>query len=461
MVVVMCCYTALFVLIERGFRRGGQNKAMWNGLLCLALLAIITHCAAIGRFEKVQAYSFCIIPLVVSVIGQHVIFWSTTAFILSSCMVLLGPRDISGLFPSFIPYVKDFWLEFFGLASFITFFINVLMIVYLFKVSLERAVITKQRYLAHISHEVRTPLHCIQFNIRQLAEDLPDSEPLQLVLQASSHLVSLTNDVLDLTKMEREDSTDLNSSDFEVCLARVTRADLVTTCRQLIQGVLQGRGNKEEELAFSAGGDGVQIDANVPEVLMLDQGRWMQVVTNFASNALKYGSSFRVHLKVVDQLPRAKVTGGVGAIQGESVLLMEVRDKGQGVANYANLFSSFVTGKKEKGLMGSSSLGLGLAICKLNALRMQGQVGYYPNSPIGSVFFLAVPMHSVPDAAVHSITKIESISSPGKYRILAVDDEPMNLIIVSRMLKRIGYQFDTARSVEEAFAMIEKNNGNY
>jgi len=121
------------------------------------------------------------------------------------------------------------------------------------------------------------------------------------------------------------------------------------------------------------------------------------------------------------------------------------------------------SGRKEKGLIGTLSLGLGLAICRLNAERMRGVVGYYEYLDEDSnckenTFYLIVPLRSDPSRFAKPKLEDTQLVECESLSILAVDDEPMNLLILRKMLKEMGCHFDTAKSGKEGNCFLKQSN---
>ena len=325
---------------------------------------------------------------------------------------------------------------------------------------------SKRRILATISHEIRTPLHSILANTTELArkvEGMTGFEEVTDLLNDTSHLVDLTNDVLDLTKMEQDEFARV----WTPCLTLVNCQDFVLSLNSLSQGVVSreeaygGQEKKKESLIQVL----IRVDkATVPDFFMIDRARTLQILINFISNAIKYGgNAVEVYICVREAASISRERGG-DLQQAAHYLEFQVCDRGGagiGLAEEANLFSLFAPGLRHVSKQGRASLGLGLAICRLNAQRLRGKVKYdRDDSSATSTFSLIVPLVSHPPCAPLLAPSVKlSAEQKTQISILLVDDEPMNLKIAGRMLQTLGYlQVDVASNLTDAVKLISKKN---
>jgi CheY-like chemotaxis protein len=322
---------------------------------------------------------------------------------------------------------------------------------------------SKRQMLATISHEIRTPLHSILSNATELAlkvEGRDGFEEVAVLLNDSSHLVDLTNDVLDLTKMEDEGVL----GSWIPSLTPVAREDFVASLDSLAKGVVSREdvyGGQEKTSSKVA----IRVDATtVPDLLMLDRARTLQILINFVSNAIKYGGSrveVSIHVVDADSVP----TKGFGDLQRALQYLqfdvVDIGGSGIGTAEEAALFSIFAPGMQHVSKQGRVSLGLGLAICRLNAQRLRGMVKYARDDGAArTTFSLVVPLVAIPECASQPAPSPRlSAEQKAEVSILLVDDEPMNLKIAGRMLKTLGFdKVDTASNLTDAVKLISKND---
>jgi len=199
-----------------------------------------------------------------------------------------------------------------------------------------------------------------------------------------------------------------------------------------------------------------------PEIgFCCDFSRCVQTTMNFVANSLKYGGkSVKVNVTLESHSPDAAIQKG--ASLRDQCIVFEVEDCGKGVGeNFWNLlFESFQTQKEQKSTQGRSSLGLGLSLCKLNAIQMGGCVGYRPvEGKGGSIFFLAIPYVPYEQPVkkpqdTSSLKKAQSVDN-GFLHVLVIDDTPINRKIVEKMLRDTNYSIQVAANKDEALQMLQ------
>ena len=285
---------------------------------------------------------------------------------------------------------------------------------------------TKSQFLANMSHELRTPLNAIIGLTEMLKEDAADDglddfeEPLDRVFSAGKHLLTLINDVLDLSKIEAG-RVELFNETFEL---KQILDDVIKTSLPLAQK------NKNELI----------IDYKTEiDFVTADQTRVKQVVLNLISNACKFTE-------------KGKITVGINKIlrDGGDLISIDVSDTGIGMSDeqMSRLFNSFVqadssTTRKYGGT------GLGLTISKQLAILMGGDVVVNSELGKGTTFtatFLADFIGA--SESFKNLTKekgslIENVisleNSSGKT-ILIIDDDPTVSELMKRQLSKEGYQ---------------------
>ena len=291
----------------------------------------------------------------------------------------------------------------------------------------------RSMFFSMVSHDIRTPLNSIIGFSEMLREGVADpkerAENIENILFSSHTLLSLVNDVLDLSKLDAEKMKFSSAPcDFPALLSRVAG-----TFRFQVR-------QKGIELSVAAG--------PMPR-LMLDEERVRQILVNLVSNAVKFTDEGSVAISA-DWTPAAD--GASGALR------FSVRDTGCGIApeDQPRVLEPFV----QVGQSGTGGTGLGLPICHRLLVRMGGELRLESEPGKGSTFtgvlrsVAVAPAHPSPDSPAST----PSTSSHPVRSALVVDDVPVNLLVEQAMLKRAGVaEVVTAPSGTAALEALEKH----
>lgn len=302
----------------------------------------------------------------------------------------------------------------------------------------EEAAAAKARFVAIVSHEIRTPLNALLGSLQLLAEGelVPSQRSLvDISRQSGDALISLINDILDMSRLEAG----------QLALRRS-----VFALRPLLNGAL-------EMLRPLAGRRGITLrlvlDDALPLLLYADPVRLRQVLLNLLSNAAKYAAPGEVLLigehHVTEHGPR---------------LRLAVRDQGPAITEdeRRRLFQPF-SQLDQPGAEPQPGSGLGLAICRLLANLLGGEVGCdaVVLTPMGqptrsgNEFWMNVPIAPLPpDAAVPSERPQTSLPILPRTRILLAEDVIASRIVVARLLRRVGHMVDTVGTGEDAIKAL-------
>ena len=231
----------------------------------------------------------------------------------------------------------------------------------------ERALETKSRFLANVSHEVRTPMAGVIglteiLSLQDLGEET--NALVKGVLESSTSLLQILNNILETARLESGKVT-LENTHFPV---RAILGDV----RQLI-----GSDAIKKQLIVTG-----SCDERIPEYVCGDEMRVRQVLLNLALNAVKFTDSG--HVEITASLEEDK--------PGQTAIKFSVSDTGIGISEMEqkNIFRPFEqTGDTTKRVQGG--VGLGLAICKELIELMGGQLGVVSAKGVGSTFWFAVP----------------------------------------------------------------------
>ncbi len=302
----------------------------------------------------------------------------------------------------------------------------------------EHANQAKSIFLANMSHEIRTPMNAIigLTHLLQRADPLPEqTHRLSKIDASASHLLSIINDILDLSKIEAGKLT-LECSDFN------------------LSAVLNQVWSLLNEQT-SAKGLSIEVDqAEVPNWLKGDQTRLRQALLNYAGNAVKFTEQGTISL-------RAKTL----AEQGDEILIrFEVQDTGIGIdSNKLNgLFEAFEQADAST-TRNYGGTGLGLAITRRLVQLMGGEVGAESELGKGSTFWFtarfdrghpAVSLETT-DEVMDIETQLRTIHAGS--RILLVEDNAINLEVALALLNGKNLIVETAEDGVEAVEMVKAN----
>jgi signal transduction histidine kinase len=230
----------------------------------------------------------------------------------------------------------------------------------------EEAARVKSRFLAHVSHEVRTPLNAISGTasmLQQTALTPEQKEYVDVLATGTETLQAILGDILDYVHIEAG----------KIALERrpVNVAGAIADALKLLQSQADARGL---QLTMT-------IDGDVPPTITTDPIRLRQVLLNLLTNAIKFTAAGAVHVEVT-------------RLRGENKALLQiaVSDTGCGIAlrDQVDLFEPFVQGARNNA--NRDGVGLGLAICKELVTLMGGEIWLQSKRGYGSTFTFTLPM---------------------------------------------------------------------
>lgn len=308
---------------------------------------------------------------------------------------------------------------------------------------LVRANEAKSQFLANMSHEIRTPINGILGMDNMLLKECKDEglrEYAKNIQSAGQSLLSIINDILDISKIE--------SGKLEILPIKYELFSILNDCYNLTKAKLE-----EKPLEFV-----IQVNENLPSCLYGDEVRIRQIINNFLSNAVKYTK-------------QGKVTFCLDYEQKSSeqiLLIISVSDTGIGIKeeDLGKLFTSF-TRIEEKRNRNIEGTGLGLNLTKNLVDLMGGEVLVESTYGKGSCFTAKIPQKVVDATPMGDFGKryqqylrssdSDSLTfSAPDAKILVVDDVDMNLKVVKGLLKETKIQIDTAVSGRECLECAEK-----
>jgi len=290
--------------------------------------------------------------------------------------------------------------------------------------ALESAYKTKSDFLSYMSHDIRTPINGI-IGMSNIGKNIKGNsektnECFNKIDTASKHLLSLVNDVLDMSAIE--------SGKVIIKQERFSLNNLLNSCLDIIKGQLANR-----ELEITS-------DLELPyENLIGDELHLKQVLINILGNALKFtNDGGKIHLackclEVNNNIVRYAIS---------------VSDTGIGISKelQEHLFDAFVQGDNNRSQY--KGTGLGMAISNQYVKMMNGTLSVESKENVGSTFTIEIPFEIDNSQNNEDITNL---------KILLVEDNELNIEIARELLKEKGAIIEVARNGKEAIEMFKKN----
>ena len=326
----------------------------------------------------------------------------------------------------------------------------------------------KSLFLANMSHELRTPLNAIlgftQLLVRNPQIRLEQREQLEIILRSGEHLLSLINDILDLSKIEAGRIT-LNTESFNL-------GRMLDSIYEMLQIRADIKGLEFKMIRSES----------IPQYIKTDQNKLRQILINLLGNAIKFTKSGSVTLQVktisdihnggTDQRDSAKRTNGANCFNIQPSdppnhrLIFEVVDTGLGIAaeEVDALFDAFV--QSQSGKQSNEGTGLGLAISQQFVKLMGGEIAVESTLGKGSVFrfdiqFQPVAGDELEDLLAQKEMEVTAANSvviglapnQPQYRILVVEDIWASRKLLVKLLEQIGFEVQQASHGEEAVSI--------
>jgi two-component system, sensor histidine kinase and response regulator len=302
----------------------------------------------------------------------------------------------------------------------------------------------KSLFLANMSHELRTPLNVIlgftQVMSRDRTLNREQQENLKIIHRSGDHLLNLINDILDLSKIETG-HTSIEASNIDFIA-------LLYSLRGMFQqkAVLKG-------IYFN-----FDIDPILPQYITTDPSKLRQILINLLSNAIKFTKQGSVTLKVkVNQEGEISNFQEPKNLTSPVSLLFEVEDTGIGIPakDLDLIFNAFVQAEAGKG--STEGTGLGLTISRNLARLMGGNITVSSTVGRGTVFQFALPVRLATgvDTPPEQMNRQVVGLLPGQpqYRILVVDDQQENRLLLVKLLTDLGLEVREATNGQEAIAL--------
>ncbi|MEM9326541.1 MAG: 7TM diverse intracellular signaling domain-containing protein [Bacteroidota bacterium] len=300
----------------------------------------------------------------------------------------------------------------------------------------EKAVQVKTEFLSVMSHEIRTPMNAIIGMTHLLLDDNPRAnqlENLKSLKFSANSLIQLINDILDLNKIE--------SGKIEVEQVEFDLHDLLKRIKYLFKPRAVSKG-----IRFS-----IYLDQEIDRYLIGDPGRLSQILNNLIGNAVKFTEEGKVELKV-----------GLKAVHEDYVeVLFEIEDTGVGIPDDKQeaIFENFTQAASSTTRKYGGS-GLGLAISKKLLEIQDSHIDLLSQEGKGSVFSFKLQFGRVEDqeskrSEPGEITEFQPLEG---LRVLVVDDNILNRIVLEQFLTKWDVNYDSVESGIDALEAVEQDS---
>ncbi|NJN85143.1 MAG: response regulator [Leptolyngbyaceae cyanobacterium SL_7_1] len=294
----------------------------------------------------------------------------------------------------------------------------------------------KSEFLANMSHELRTPLNAIlgftQLMNRDTSLTPTYQEYIEIINRSGEHLLALINDILEMSKIEAG-RVNLTIKSFDL--------DRLLT-------------NLQEMFRFKAEAKGIQLvvdrQSTVPQYMQGDENKLRQVLINLLGNAVKFTQQGYVLLQVNCTASPSDPT--------QVTLEFVVEDTGPGIASHELdcIFEAFK--QTETGRKSAEGTGLGLPISQKFVQLMGGAIAVESQLGRGTTFrftIQAIADQPTPLALAHP-TIIGLAPDQPTYRILVVEDQPSNRLLLLKLLRSVGFEVQAAENGQEALRVWQE-----
>ena len=294
----------------------------------------------------------------------------------------------------------------------------------------ERANQAKSEFLANMSHELRTPLNAIlgyaQILQRSKQLALEHQSHINIINSSGEHLLSLINDVLEMSKIEAG-YTFFNETSFDLYNLFTELEDLLKLKAQI----------KQLELL-------IEYDKDVPQYIKSDRQKLRQVLINILGNGIKFTKQGKIQLKVWSEA---------------EIIYFRVEDTGVGInaAEIDRIFAAF--GQAEAGWQAPEGTGLGLSISREFVQLMGGKITVSSQLGQGTAFTFTIPLITAAPILLEKLSTFSgtpiAIADEQSFRILVADDKVTNRELMIEILSSVGFQVREAANGSEAIAIWE------
>ncbi len=285
------------------------------------------------------------------------------------------------------------------------------------KIKAEKASQMKSDFVAHISHEIRTPINGIigmtnLLNEMELSQDAKECN--YIIFHSSGVLLSIINNVLDFSKIESGKMT-LEKSNIYI-------RDLIEKKKLMF-----GQGIREKNLSLN-----VYINNNVPEIIYSDALKIKQILTNLINNSIKFTEYGGITIII------ARIREN-----NKEYIEFSIKDTGIGINKdvQKTLFNPFVQGDNTTTKIFGGT-GLGLSICKSLINLLNGKISMKSTEDIGTTITFSIPLEfekQEPEPEKQEPEKQEKKVQINEKLIIIIEDNKMNQIVTKKTLEKLKY----------------------
>lgn len=305
----------------------------------------------------------------------------------------------------------------------------------------------KSEFLSNMSHELRTPLNGILGYAQILKRDRTLStrqkDGLNIIHQSGEHLLTLINDILDLSKIE--------ARKMELYPSAIHLESFIDS----VVGIMRMKA-LEKDIQFN-----YEADANLPVSIETDQKRLRQVLLNLIGNAIKFTETGKVTLRVKVASNSSDLSTPSSELnQRITPFRFEISDTGVGMTaqQLQKIFQPFeqVGDTKRR----SQGTGLGLAISRQLVELMGGQLNVESQLNVGSTFWFEIPLpitETLPSLGTQKVGQVTGYQGD-RRKILIVDDKQANRLVLLNMLEPLGFEVELAENGQEEIEKAQETH---
>ena len=289
----------------------------------------------------------------------------------------------------------------------------------------------KNKFLANVSHDLKTPLSASLWFVGMLEKSeisASQREIIDLLKETTNHIKELVDDILDLSKIEMG-QIKIHKASFDF-VEMLNHIDKIITPKA-----------RNKKLDFQ-----IVKDKKLPKFVIGDKTRIVQIIINLLDNAIKFTKKGSVILSVVVK----------NIENNNATILIKVTDTGTGIKanDKGEVFESFKKLHSSKKIDGS---GLGLSIVSNLLDLMDGTIDYHTEINVGTTFEIEIPLEIKNNEVVSK--PFEYIEISNKINILIVEDDEINqLLLMKLLLNHGGFNINIANDGMQALEMVKQNS---